>query len=106
MKHSHQHENLRSAGLQLKHARSESTHPPARAVARAAGAFDDSESEAETPHSTGNRQSLGTPSDLERLESQQASERNKNGLNSIQYFWPTPSGSTVVQSKKQSEPPP
>ena len=35
MKHSHHHDNLRSAGLQLKQERSESTHPTARAVSSA-----------------------------------------------------------------------
>jgi hypothetical protein len=87
MKHNHHDDNLRSA---VKRARSESSHPTARAVS-SAGDFDDSQPEGRTPPPAGNGQGLETLSDRQRLELQQASERNKDFLNPIQSFWPTPS---------------
>ena len=87
MKHNHHDDNLRSA---VKRTRSETTHRPAR-DASSAGDFDDSQLEAKTPPPAGNGQGLGTLSDRQRLELHQASERNKDFLNPIQSFWPTPS---------------
>lgn len=91
MKHSHHHDNLRSAGPQLKRARSESSHATARAASSAAGAYDDPQPEAEPLQPAGNDQGSGTLNDQQRLELNQASERNKDFLNPIQSFWPTPS---------------
>ncbi len=89
MKHSHHHENLRSAGLQLKQKRSESTHPTTRPVP-GAGTSDDSQPEVGTRQSAGDGQVSGTLSDQQR-ELRQASEGNKDFSTPIQSFWPTPS---------------
>ena len=88
MKHSHYHENLRSAGLQLKQGRWESTHPTTRAV-RDAGTSDDWQPEANSLRPTGNGQGTGALSD-QRLELRQAADRNKDSWNPMQSSWPTP----------------
>ena len=90
MKNSHHHDNFRSVGHQLKRARSESPPPTGRA-ALIAGAFDDAQPQAKTPHLPGSGESPGLLIDLHGLELDQASERNRNFLNPIQSFWPTPS---------------
>lgn len=90
MKHSHYHENIRSAGLQLKHERSEPTHPTTRAV-RVAEASDDSLPESQTMPSPENSQESVALTDRQRLELDQTLERNKGALNPIQSFWPSPS---------------
>jgi hypothetical protein len=87
MKYNHQDDKLRSA---VKRARSESAHPTARAVSSAAD-LDDSPPEVSTPPPAENGQRRETLSDRQRLELQQASDRNKDFLNPIQSFWPTPS---------------
>ena len=90
MKHSHHHDNLRSAGLQMKRGRTETTYPTARAVFDA-GTFDHSQPEAKTLHPMGNDQGLGTVSDQQRLDLDKATERNQTVLNPIESSWPTPS---------------
>jgi hypothetical protein len=90
MKHSHHHDNLRSAGLQLKQERSESNHPSSRADSNG-GASDDPPSEVQTPRPMGNGKGRGALSDQEQPELRQASEPNNAFLNPIQSFWPTPS---------------
>ena len=82
MKHNHHDDNLRSA---VKQARLKSPHPTASAED-----FDGSRPEAETLQPTGNSRGAGMLSNQQRLELNQASERNKRLLNPIQSVWPMP----------------
>ena len=90
MKHNHHHEDLRSAGLKLKHGRSESLHPATRARSDA-GSSDDGPPESNTATATGSGQGTGALSDQQRVELRHTSERNKDCVNPIQSSWPTPS---------------
>lgn len=89
MKHSHHHENLRSAGIQLKRGRLESTHPTTRSVP-GAGTSDDWQPESNSLQPTGSGQGTGALSDQQRLELRQTAEQNKGSLNPMQSSWPTP----------------
>ena len=82
MKHNHHNDNLRGA---VKQSRLKSPHPTASAED-----FDDARPEAETLQPTGNSRGSGTLSNRQRLELNQASERNQRFLNPIQAVWPTP----------------
>jgi len=53
MKHSHNHDNARSAGPQLQPVRSEFTHPTAAAAVSVAGTFNDWHPTTKTMHSSG-----------------------------------------------------
>lgn len=90
MKHSHRHDKLHSAGLQLKQKRSGYTHSTAR-VDSNGGASDDPPPEVETPLAMGNGQGPGALTDQKQLEVRQSVERIKAFSNPIQSFWPTPS---------------